>query len=285
MPQSVLRQQNAHLRMYSFAMPPVIPKPDTVRSFKTEAEFEKWLAAHHDSATEIWLKIHKKSSGLETVTYHQALDVALCWGWIDGLKKSFDETSFIQRFSPRQKRSIWSVINTDHIARLIKAGRMQPPGTAQVELAKKDGRWDMAYSGARDMKIPDDLAAALNASQKAQAMYNTLTSQNRFALSFRLLNVKTEATRLRKVREYIAMLERGETIYPNRPTSQLPKESAAKKAGVKPAPTNKAAAKKIAQKSSSTKTTAKKSPAKKSTTTKAPRKNGVPKTTTKRTAK
>lgn len=260
-------------------MPPVIPKPDTILSFKTEAAFEKWLAAHHNSATEIWLKIHKKSSGLETITYHQALDVALCWGWIDGLKKSFDETSFIQRFSPRQKRSMWSAINTDHIARLTKAGRMQPAGIAQVDMAKKDGRWDIAYSGARDMKIPDDLAAALKASKKAQAMYETLTSQNRYALSFRLLNVKTEAARARKVSEYIAMLERGETIYPNRATSELKKD-----AGAKPSATKKAATKKTTTKKSAPKRSAPTKSMAKSATTKGVKK-AAPKRAIKESAK
>lgn len=251
-------------------MPPVIPKPDTVLAFRNEAAFEKWLAKNHATATEIWLKIHKKNSGLETITYHEALDVALCWGWIDGLKKSFDDKSFIQRFSPRQKRSMWSQINTDHIARLTKAGRMQAPGVAQVDMAKKDGRWDIAYSGAKDMKIPDALAAALRQSKKAQAMYDTLTSQNRFALSFRLLNVKTEETRARKVGEYIAMLERGESIYPNRAPSEPGKVIA-----TKPTKADKPSAKKSVAKKS-----AKQKPAVKSAVV-----NPAKKVTEKRAAK
>ncbi|MEO7999062.1 MAG: YdeI/OmpD-associated family protein [Gemmatimonadaceae bacterium] len=252
-------------------MPPVIPKPDTIRGFRNEAEFEKWLHANHASATEIWLKIHKKKSGLETITYHEALDVALCYGWIDGHKKSFDEQSFIQRFSPRQKRSMWSLINTDHIERLTKAGRMQPSGIGQVEMAKKDGRWDTAYSGAKDMQMPDELAAALRKRKKAQAMYATLTSQNRYALSFRLLNTKTEVARTRKVGEYIAMLERGETIHPNGAASQLKKASAATKST-----TNQPSPKKAVVK----KSVAKKTPAKKSASKKSSAKSG-----TKRTAK
>lgn len=209
-------------------MPPVTPNPKAIKAFRTQAAFEIWLSENHGTATELWLKIHKKASGLPTVTYAEALDVALCWGWIDGLKKSFDDKSFIQRFSPRQKRSPWSLINTAHVARLIKAERMQAPGYAQIEAAKTDGRWDIAYSGSKDMKAPADLMAAIDANPKARALYDNLTSQNRYALSFRLVNLKTEAARAKKIHDFVAMLARGETIYPNRPTAVLLAELKAK---------------------------------------------------------
>jgi uncharacterized protein YdeI (YjbR/CyaY-like superfamily) len=125
---------------------PVIPDPKNIRSFRDEAAFEKWLRANHDRETELWLKIYKKASGVPTVTYAQALDVSLCWGWIDGLKKSFDEEAFLQRFSPRRPKSVWSQINREHIARLVKAGRMTPHGQRHVNSAKEDGRWAAAYA-------------------------------------------------------------------------------------------------------------------------------------------
>lgn len=245
-------------------MPPITPNPNAIHTFRNEAAFEQWLADNHASATEVWIKVHKKNSGLESIAINEALDVALCYGWIDAIRKSFDEHSYLQRYTPRQKRSIWSRINTDHIARLTKAGRMQPAGLAQVELAKKDGRWDAAYAGSRDMKLPDDLAAALKKSKKAQAMYETLTSQNRYALSFRLTHVKTEATRAKKVTEFVAMLERDETFYPN---SSAAKKVAAKETPAKTATVKKTAAKKVATKlsakTSTKKTAAKKASAKK----------------------
>ena len=123
-------------------MAPVIPNPKRIKSFRTEAAFERWLAAQHARQTELWLRIYKKASGVRTVTYAQALDVALCWGWIDGLRKAFDDVSFLQRFSPRRPRSAWSQVNQGHVARLTAAGRMRPHGQRQVDAAKADGRWD-----------------------------------------------------------------------------------------------------------------------------------------------
>jgi uncharacterized protein YdeI (YjbR/CyaY-like superfamily) len=123
-------------------MAPVIPNPKRIKSFRTEAAFERWLAAQHARQTELWLRIYKKASGVRTVTYAQALDVALCWGWIDGLRKAFDDVSFLQRFSPRRPRSVWSQVNRGHVARLTAAGRMRLHGQRQVDAAKADGRWD-----------------------------------------------------------------------------------------------------------------------------------------------
>src|SRR5918998_2620552 len=130
-------------------MAPVIPNPKTIRSFTSEAAFEAWLRANHARETEIWLRIYKKGAGKPTVTNAQALDVALCWGWIDGIRKAFDAESFLQRYSPRRAKSLWSQINREHVARLTAAGRMQPAGQLQVDAARADGRWDAAYGPMR----------------------------------------------------------------------------------------------------------------------------------------
>jgi uncharacterized protein YdeI (YjbR/CyaY-like superfamily) len=198
-------------------MPPVTPDPKKIRAFKSEAAFENWLSTHHNRDTELWLKIHKKASGLPTVTYAEALDVALCWGWIDGIRKSFDETSFLQRFTPRGKKSIWSQVNQGHVARLTKAGRMTAHGQHHIDAAKADGRWDGAYAPIRKAShdtMPEDLLAAINASPKARRTFKTLSRTNLFALAFRTNNMKTPAGRARKIAALVAMLERGETIVP-----------------------------------------------------------------------
>ncbi len=200
-------------------MAPIIPDPKKIRSFRTEAAFEKWLAAHHARETELWLKIHKKGTGLPTVTYAQALDVALCWGWIDGIRKAFDEHAFLQRFTPRRAKSIWSQVNREHVARLTKAGRMTPHGQRQVDAAKADGRWDAAYAPIRstsDDTIPDDLRAAIEADPRALETFRTLGRMNLFALTFRTNNMKTPAGRARKIATLVAMLARGETIVPEK---------------------------------------------------------------------
>jgi len=200
-------------------MAPIIPDPKKIKTFRTEAAFESWLKANHARETEIWLKIHKKDSGLPTVTYAQALDVALCWGWIDGIKKSFDERSFLQRFSPRKAKSIWSQINREHIARLVAAGRMTPHGLRHVDAAKADGRWDAAYAPMRnttEATVPADLRAAIEASPRARKTFQTLGRQNLFALTFRTNNMKTPAGRAKKIATLVAMLERGETIVPEK---------------------------------------------------------------------
>lgn len=201
-------------------MAPIIPDPRKIKSFPTEAAFAAWMRANHARETELWLKIHKKGSGLPTVTNAQALDVALCWGWIDGVRKSFDEQSFLQRYTPRRARSIWSQINRDHVARLTAAGRMTPHGQRQVDAAKADGRWDAAYApirSANDATIPDDLRAAIEANPRARKTFRTLGRQNLFALAFRTNNMKTPAGRAKKIAALVAMLARGETIAPERP--------------------------------------------------------------------
>ena len=190
-----------------------------IKSFRTEAAFAAWMKANHARETELWLKIHKKGSGLPTVTIAQALDVALCWGWIDGIRKSFDEQSFLQRYTPRRPRSIWSQINRDNVARLTAAGRMTPYGQRQVDAAKAGGRWDAAYApirSANDATIPEDLRAAIEANPRARKTFRTLGRLNLFALAFRTNNMKTAAGRAKKIAALVAMLARGETIAPER---------------------------------------------------------------------
>ena len=154
----------------------------------------------------------KKGSGRPTISQTEAIDVALCWGWIDAIRKSWDDESFVQRFCPRRPKSVWSRINQGNVERLVREGRMTEHGLVHVRAAQADGRWDAAY--ATTMEAPDDLLAAINASKKARAMYATLSAQNRFALTFRVLQLKTAAGRARRIAEFVAMLERGETVYP-----------------------------------------------------------------------
>jgi uncharacterized protein YdeI (YjbR/CyaY-like superfamily) len=194
-------------------MGPVKVDPAKVHEFTTAAHFHRWLGRHHDKADEAWIKIHKVDSGLKSISPKEAIDVVLCWGWIDGLRKGFDGRSYLQRYSPRGRKSVWSQINVDNVARLIREGRMTEHGLAHVEAAKADGRWARAYRS-KDTKIPDDLRAAIDAEPKAKAMLEKLSAQNRFALAFRTGNMKTEAGRKKKIATFVAMLKRGETIYP-----------------------------------------------------------------------
>ncbi len=205
--------------MIRSSMPSITPDPDKIKSFRTEAAFESWLRRNHARETEVWLRIYKKNSGVPSVTPAEALDVVLCWGWIDGIRKSFDDESFLQRYTPRRGKSIWSQINRDHIARLTAAGRMTPHGQKQVDAAKADGRWDAAYAPMRSASkdtIPEDLRAAIEASPRARKTFKTLGRLNLFALTFRTNNMKTAAGRSKKIAALVAMLERGETIVPER---------------------------------------------------------------------
>ena len=185
------------------------------REFKTAESFHKWLAANHDKAGEVWIKIHKVGSGLKSITPAEAIDAALCWGWIDGLRRGFDDRSFLQRYSPRTKKSVWSQINVDNVGRLIKQGRMTEHGLREVEAAKADGRWARAYRS-KGAAVPADLQAAIDAEPKARRMFDKLSAQNRFALVFRTQNMKTEAGRRRKIEAFVAMLKRGKTIHPQK---------------------------------------------------------------------
>src|ERR1700682_3548725 len=195
-------------------MAPVKINPEKIRTFKDAENFHKWLGKHHDREAEIWIKIHKVDSGFKSITPKEAIDVVLCWGWIDGLRKGFDDKSYLQRYTPRKNKSIWSQINVDNAARLINEGRMTTHGLKEVDQAKSDGRWAHAYKSGKDMKIPDDLQAAIDGEPKAMAMLAKLSAQNRFALAFRTHNMKTEAGRKKKIEAFVAMLKRGETIYP-----------------------------------------------------------------------
>ena len=195
-------------------MAPIRVDPNKIREFETAASFYRWLGKHHDEQDELWIKIHKVASGLRSITPKEAIDVALCWGWIDGVRKGFDDRSFLQRYTPRGKKSIWSAINVDNIARLINEGRMTEHGLKHVEAAKADGRWQRAYKSGKDMRIPADLQAAIDAEPRAKSMLATLSAQNRFALAFRTNNMKTEVGRKRKVAALVEMLTRGATIYP-----------------------------------------------------------------------
>jgi len=175
---------------------------------------DQWLRKNWDKEREVWIKLHKARSGLVSITATQAIDVALCCGWIDGIRKSHDDKSFLQRYSPQTKKGTWSQINVANVERLIKAGRMQPSGLAEVEAAKADGRWAAAYS-IKKTAAPPDLLAAIRSEPKAMAMYETLSSQNRFSLTFRTLAMKTEEGRKKKIATFVEMLKAGKTVHPN----------------------------------------------------------------------
>ncbi|MBI2261201.1 MAG: YdeI/OmpD-associated family protein [Caulobacterales bacterium] len=199
-------------------MAPVTVDPDHVHAFADAGAFYTWLARHHDRETEVWIRIYKVRSGTPSITPKEAIDVALCWGWIDAIRKGLDEVSFLQRYTPRGRKSVWSQINVDNVARLITEGRMTEHGLKQVEAAKADGRWDQAYR-IKGSTVPEDLRAAIDAVPEAKAMFETLTAQNRFALIFRTGALKTPAGRARKIAQFVDMLRRGETIHPQGKTS------------------------------------------------------------------
>ena len=199
----------------------VAPTPDRgkIKTFRTAAAFESWMRKHHADATEVWLRIYKRDSGVRSITIPEALDVVLCWGWIDGLRKGFDEQSYLQRYTPRRPKSVWSQLNRDHVARLTKAGRMTPHGQRQVDAAKADGRWAAAYAPMRaavDEEFPADLRAAIERNPRARKTFQSLGRQNRYSLAFRTNAMKTPAGRARKIAALVEMLARGETPHPER---------------------------------------------------------------------
>jgi uncharacterized protein YdeI (YjbR/CyaY-like superfamily) len=181
--------------------------------FETPAKWRDWLAKNPNETLGLWLKISKKDSGIITVTYAEALDEALCNGWIDGQKQKYDDKYFIQRFTPRRPRSIWSQVNVAKVGLLIEQGRMMPRGHAAIDLAKADGRWDAAYASPSASKIPSDLQNALDASPPAAAFYLTLNKANTYAINWRLEQIKKIETRAAKIVQIIAMLERGEKLH------------------------------------------------------------------------
>jgi uncharacterized protein YdeI (YjbR/CyaY-like superfamily) len=185
---------------------PIVP-------FADGAAWSKWLDEHHATSPGIWIRIAKKGSGIPSVSHPEALETALCYGWIDSQRKGYDERTFIQKFTPRGARSIWSVINRDKAIALLKSGKMMPAGISEMERAKKDGRWDAAYASQSTMEVPPDLQAALDAKPRAAKFFTTLTSQNRYAILFRIHNAKRAETRAKRIADFVAMLGRHETIY------------------------------------------------------------------------
>jgi uncharacterized protein YdeI (YjbR/CyaY-like superfamily) len=182
--------------------------------FESKKKWSDWLAKQYDKSMGVWLKLAKKDSGISSVTYEEALDIALCYGWIDGQKKSFDDKYWLQKFTPRGPKSIWSKINTEKAEKLIASGEMKPAGLKAVEAAKQDGRWEAAYSSQKNMSVPEDFQAALDKNKKAKAFFATLNSVNRYAILFRIQTAKKTETRARRMEQFIEMLERGEKLYP-----------------------------------------------------------------------
>jgi uncharacterized protein YdeI (YjbR/CyaY-like superfamily) len=195
-------------------MPKSPVKPDLpIRLFKTQAAFSKWLDANHAKAPGLWMRFAKKSGGLSSVSYAEAIDVALCYGWIDGQARPFDKSSWLQRFTPRGPRSVWSKINVGKAQALIASGRMRPAGLAAIKAAQASGRWDAAYAPSSTAEVPPELQAALDRSPKAKAFFETLRGANRYALIYRVHTAKKPETKAKRAAAFVAMLERGETIH------------------------------------------------------------------------
>lgn len=184
-----------------------------IEFFVSQVRLEEWLEDHHTDSDGIWLKIAKKGSGVESVNYAEALELALCFGWIDSQKRGFDESFFLQRFTPRRPRGKWSQINRAKAEELIAAGAMRPTGLAEVEAAKADGRWEAAYAGQRAATVPDDLKHELDRNEAAAEFFAKLDSANRYAILYRLQEAKKPETRQKRLRKFVAMLERGEKIH------------------------------------------------------------------------
>ena len=202
--------------------------PKSIRAFETSAAFEAWLAKHHDREREIFLRIYKKGSGVQSVTNEEAIDVALCWGWIDAIRKAYDEVSFLQRFTPRGAKSRWSEINRGRVERLTRAGRMTPHGQRHVDAARADGRWDAAYAPPSRTEVPADLMRAIEAEPRALATFRTLSRQNLFALAYRTHHLKTPEGRARRINAFVEQLKRGETPYPNSASRKAEKKTSEK---------------------------------------------------------
>jgi uncharacterized protein YdeI (YjbR/CyaY-like superfamily) len=185
----------------------------SIFDFEHQAAWEQWLSRNHDKSTGAWLRLAKKGADFRSLSHAEALDVALCYGWIDAQKKPENASAWLERFTPRGKRSIWSKINCQKAKALIECGRMKPGGLAEVERARQDGRWERAYDSPRSATVPEDFQVALDKNAKAKAFFATLESRNRYAILFRIQTVKS-GTRERKIREFIAMLARHEKIHP-----------------------------------------------------------------------
>jgi uncharacterized protein YdeI (YjbR/CyaY-like superfamily) len=188
------------------------PKPSVF--FSSAAEWERWLEKHHGESEGVWVEIAKKGTGIESVRYPEVLESALCFGWIDARREALDDRCFLQRFTPRRQASNWSKINRQTAERLIADGRMRPAGLTEVERAKADGRWERAYESQRTITVPADLQRELDARPEAKAFFATLSSQNRYSILYRLQDAKRPETRARRLAQFVAMLEAGQTIHP-----------------------------------------------------------------------
>ena len=196
-------------------MASVVPNPKSIRPFASPAAFEAWLSKNHDRATEVWIKIYKKGSGKPSIDASQAIDVALCWGWIDGIRKAFDEEAFLQRYTPRTAKSRWSQINVGRAKVLRKAGRMTEHGQAQIDAAKADGRWDAAYASSRTMEVPEEFLAAVSKNAAALEVFRGLNRQNTYAIAYRMHHLTSPERRAKFIADTIQKLSRGETLHPS----------------------------------------------------------------------
>ncbi|MFF8190043.1 YdeI family protein [Streptomyces bobili] len=188
-------------------------RDEEIIEFASAEELQDWLSRNYAASGGFWLKLEKDAASKDALTYAQALDVALCYGWIDGQKGKLDDAHWLQRFTPRSARSRWSKVNREKVAALIEQGRMQPPGLAEIERAKKDGRWEAAYAGAKTATVPDDLAKALEANPAAAEFFKTLDSQNRYSILYRVQDAKKPETRARRIEKYVGMLANQEKIH------------------------------------------------------------------------
>lgn len=184
------------------------------RLFKTRRDWASWLGANHGKSPGVWLQLAKKAAGVQSVSYDEAIEVALCFGWIDGQKQTHDEQYWLQKFTPRSGKSAWSKINKAKALALIEAGKMEPAGLLEVERARKDGRWGAAYDSARTATVPHDFQAALDGNQPAREFFDSLDGRNRYAVLYRIQTVKMAATRERKIAQFVEMLARHEKVHP-----------------------------------------------------------------------
>ncbi|HEV7645220.1 MAG TPA: YdeI/OmpD-associated family protein [Pyrinomonadaceae bacterium] len=184
-----------------------------VKEFKTQTAWEKWLEKNHDKSPGVWMRFYKKASGVKSMNYDQALDGALCYGWIDGQTNKYDDDSWVQRFTPRRAKSIWSKRNVGHVARLTEAGKMTPAGQAQIDAAKADGRWSIAYDSHSTMEIPEDFLKALAKNKKAKAFFDTLNRANLYSIAFRLQTAKKPETREKRMKLILEMMKNGEKFH------------------------------------------------------------------------
>jgi uncharacterized protein YdeI (YjbR/CyaY-like superfamily) len=184
-----------------------------LQPFASKTKWADWLAKQHAKSSGIWLKLAKKDSGIKSVAYEEALDVALCYGWIDGQKKGFDDKYWLQKFTPRGPKSIWSKINTEKAEKLIADGEMKPAGLKAIEAAKQDGRWDAAYASQKNITTPEDFEAALEKSKKAKAAFAKLKSAERYSFLFRIHHAKKPETRARHIQNFVEMLEKDEQLH------------------------------------------------------------------------